>query len=377
MSLQHRILALAGDLGSMQAIIPVVRELKRNDTFIVDVGALKVSHRLLHEDRISGEFLDVTDPGGGLSASINGLLDRKAPDLVLLGSSPAKGKAPDTLEQFCILGCRRRKIPTVSVLDFWGMYRERFVISGSRASSDLLPDILCVLDEHCRQDLIRLGVPSSRMRVTHNPWMDLIAENANKIHPPTEHTMGIEGICGLFVSQPLAEMQAFRHFDYDQHQILDLIIEALPVRPGKCHRLLIWKHPGEDENRWKDMSWKKRNDVEVRLIEERGASILSNVDFVATSHSTVIYEALYYGTTSLSVRPSEKCNPSLYSDELKLSKLTIGLTILTKYFKDFDSNKARRRLLDIKTKMLKNRIFFSDGRATYRVIEVIRQLLCL
>ena len=369
------ILALADDIGSMQAILPVIIELNNDDSLSINVAANKVSGNLLNAHRIEAEYFDRKKKEDSPSGWIASLLERIKPDLVLSGTSPAKGPKPDTLEQLCVLECKKRQIGTVAVLDFWGMYKERFMVSSDRVSKDLLPDILCVMDEHCRLDLIKLGVPSSQILVTQNPWMDHVVAAAKKPPPPSGHTKGIAGFCCLFVSQPLKEMKAYRRCDYDQHDILDSIIEVLPEFTGKNHRILVWKHPGENAETWKKNKVIQRSDVEIRIIEERGAPILAHVDMVASSHSTVFYEALYYGTACLSLRPYGTCNTSMYTDELGLSMLISGKKNLKNFLNDFDSTASRRKLMQIKKQMAIQKLFFSDGKATQRICDIVRQKL--
>lgn len=377
MTVSRHVLALSRDRGSMQAILPVIKALSADAAIKVSVVSMEVSRTLCEHYGINAEYLDPQEYQSTPAVSVAALLERLRPDIILSGSSPARGSRPETPEQYGIIEGRRRRIPSVAVLDFWGMYYERFVDCGDRVSPDLLPDVLCVLDGRCQKDLLDLGVPSGRMHITHNPWLDRVAKESMLSSRPSPLTQGVDGFRIVFVSQPLAEMGTDRSWPYDQERVLRFLLEALPESSGRPHRVLVWPHPGEHLSRWRNASHYSRPDVEVLVTEERGASVLAHVDLVASSHSTVIYEALYHGTPVISLRPDGGWLSPMHTDQLKLSLLFDQLDLLSEYFKKMDPIAERRRLLNAKQQLLAKHLFFSDGEATRRVIETVRQQLGL
>jgi hypothetical protein len=377
MIVPRHVLALSRDRGSMQAILPVIKALSSDAVIKISVVSMEVSRTLCEHFGINAEYLDPQEYQSAPAVTIAALLERLRPDIILSGSSPARGPQPETPEQYGIMEGRRRGIPSVAVLDFWGMYHERFVACGDRVSLELLPDVVCVLDERCREDLLDLGVPTARMRITHNPWLDRIAKESVSLSRPSALTQGVEGLRIVFVSQPLAEMGTGRCWSYDQERVLRFLLDALPKRHGKRHRVLVWPHPGEDPSRWKNACHYSCSDVEVLVTEERGVSVLAHVDLLASSHSTVIYEALYHGTPVISLRPDGSWLSPMHTDRLGLSLLFCQLDLLSEYLRKMEPTAERRRLLDAKQKLLAKHLFFSDGEATRRVTETLRQQLGL
>lgn len=377
MIVSRHVLALSRDRGSMQAILPVIKALSSDAVIKVSVVSMEVSRTLCEHYGIKAEYLDPQEYQKAPAVTIAAVLERLRPDIILSGSSPARGPQPETPEQYGIIEGRKRGIPSVAVLDFWGMYHERFVACGDRVSLDLLPEVMCVLDERCRKDLLHLGAPSARMRTTHNPWLDRVAKES--MHPslPSPLTQGTDGFRIVFVSQPLAEMGAGRSWSYDQERVLRFLLDALPESSGRPHRVLVWPHPGEHPSRWKNASHYSRPDVEVLVTEERGASVLAHVDLLASSHSTVIYEALYHGTPVISLRPDGSWLSPMHTDQLGLSLLFGQSDLLSEYFTKMDPIAERRRLLEAKQQLLAKQLFFSDGEATRRVTETVRQQLGL
>lgn len=375
MTASRHVLALSRDRGSMQAILPVIKALSADAAINVSVVSMEVSRTLCEHYGINAEYLDPQEYQNAPAVSIATLVERIRPDLILSGSSPARGLLPETPEQYGIIEGRRRGIPSVAVLDFWGMYHERFVACGDRVSLDLLPDVLCVLDERCQADLFDLGVPIARMRITHNPWLDRVAKESVLPSIASPLTQGAGGFRIVFVSQPLAERGMSCSWAYDQEQLLRFLLDALPESSGRAHRVLVWPHPGEQPDRWRNASHSPRSDVEVLVTEERGASVLAHVDLVASSHSTVIYETLYHGTPAISLRPDGSGLSPMHTDQLGLSLLFDQLDLLSEYFLKMDPVAERRRLLNAKQQLLARQVFFSDGEATRRVTETVRQQL--
>lgn len=373
----RHILVLSRDRGSMQAILPVALSLSSVAAVKVSVVAMEVSRTLCERQGISAEYLPSEEFQDDPVGVIGALLKRYQPSLILSGSSPARGPLPETPEQYAIVEGHRQGIPSVAVLDFWGMYHERFVAEGDQVSLDLLPDVLCVLDICCQTDLLALGVPASRMRVTHNPWLDSVARESLAPPVPSPLTQGVSGLCVVFVSQPLAETGGGRHWPYDQNQVLTFLLNALPVSSDMRHRILVWPHPAERPGRWVNVALHGRSDVEVIVTEERGASVLAHVDLVAGSHSTLLYEALYHGTPVVSLRPVNNCLSSGQTDKLGLSLPFEHPGLLAEYLAKMNPKAERFRLLKEKQVLLAKRIFFSDGEATRRVTDILLRQLSL
>lgn len=373
----HHILALSRDLGSVQAILPVVQALSAEASIQVSLVTTEVARPLCERYGMKAEYLMDQHFHENPSRVIASLLQRYQPSLIISGSSPAKGPSPETPEQYAIIEGRRLGIPTVAVLDFWGMYHERFVVQNGGVTEALLPDVLCVLDTRCQKDLLALGVPPSRMRVTHNPWLDQTVQEACDPPGPSSLLEGKGGLRVVFVSQPLAEMSGSRSWLYDQEQAFNFFLHALPVSLERPHLVLICPHPGEHPERWEKARIQERSDVEVVVIGERGAAILAHADMVTSSHSTLLYEALYYGTPVVSLRPGNSVHPPpLYADELGLSLLFGQRQALTEYLAKMDPAVERNRLLKAKQDLLARQVFYSDGQATRRVAEIVlRQLM--
>ena len=366
-----KVLFLSRDRGSVQAILPVILALKTNPALKLHVVSMVVSRPLLEQYGIRGEALDevwfAQDPAGCVDA----LLDLIRPSLVVSGSSPARGQAPETPEQFLILAAGMRSIPTIAILDAWGLYLERFSRAGNSVDLDLVPDRLCVLDRICRDELIELGLPAGRILVTHNPWLDRYLPHARRetMHQGNKEKRGWKV---LFVSQPLAETSTFRSWPYDQVEILLGLLSALThVGKNKSHEVIIWAHQNENPRLWDDLTSYQRANVNVLVNSERGKRILSTVDLVVTSHSTIIYEALHYEIPCISYRPRGYKLAPLITERIGLCPTFTDEDSLITYLCVLNLAVEKQRLSELRKQFLVNEIFFNDGMATSRVIQEI------
>lgn len=368
---REQVLFLSRDRGSVQTLVPVVEALRDHPRIKNRVRSLRVSCSLFDERGIAAEPIDEVLLAADPVRCIDDVLEEIQPALVVSGSSPAHGVAPETPEQHLILAARARRIPTIGILDYWGMYRERFADASGRLDRSLVPDVLCALDTVCRDDLIRFGIPTEQIRVTHNPWLDSLAA----AFPTTGAAYPISRDGGwriLFVSQPLAEMGGARAWGYDQEDVLGGLLDALPVLDAsRKHRVAVWYHPLEDVQRWRNVGRKARPWIDVSVSVERGSSFLQAMDFVVTSHSTVAYEALHCGTPCVFYRPGAARLDPLVTERVRLSPTFTHIEALRVFLRSFDSVAERVRIASLRKELLKSRVFFSDGKATERVLDVI------
>lgn len=359
----------------MQAIVPVVVALQRDASLRVSVVASSIARPVLERYGVVADDLDENLFSRDPSGCIQSILDRTEPRLVVSGSSPARGRSIETPEQYLIREARLRGIGSLGVLDTWGQYLERFAGPDGRVDEELVPDRLCVLDDVCRRDLIAAGLPKDRLVVTHNPWLDRILDPFGRQVNPMPSGESTSWTI-LFVSQPLAEFRPHRNWPYDQEDMLLGLVEALGGSDtGRSHKILIWAHQAEDPRRWSDLSRFRRPDVEICLDADRRDEIFGRVDFVVTSHSTLVYEALHHGTPCISFRPGGSSLPPLITESLKLSPVFTSVDELRHYLDEMDVLAEQQRLMTQRKRLIEDRIFFNDGMATARVAGEISSML--
>jgi len=180
----------------------------------------------------------------------------------------------------------------------------------------------------------------------------------------------------LFVSQPYAETRAARGWPFSQTEILqDLLLALPPARQGTCHLVLVWPHPAEIQHQWQEFDSSTREDVVVRLTEEKGAEVLAHVDLMVSGHSTVTYEALHLGTPCISYRPGNAVLSPQMLEALGLVPLLDNANELRRFLAGFDPENMRTKLRHARHLHAQSGRFFSDGQATRRVVTEIGKML--
>ena len=299
------------------------------------------------------------------------LFDQSRPRLLITGSTPSRGTPPDTLEQLGVLAATSRGIPSIGVLDYWGVYGRRFGSSGASVDLSLVPDWVCALDTRCRDDLVAIGVPAERIVITHNPWLDRIV----KARMPAPHPLlQASGRRVLLVMQPLAPAprDAVKEF---WRSVLRAIEGSLASLPGSLrHRVIVWRHPAQPDG-FDRFTAAGHHNVDVLAVDDRSAGILAHVDVLVTVHSTVAYEAVHYGTPCVSVRMGVADMPVSPMDDLGLATLVRSLDELDSFLRTAEPSSMRAQILARKPTLLAQGLFFSDGRATARVVRHARHIL--
>jgi hypothetical protein len=328
------------------------------------------SARLLRECGLGNRLIQPLPPAAAGRQAVERIVRDECPELILLGSSPARNDGPDTPEQFAILIGRELAIPTLGVLDYWGMYRERFTGPEGQFDLGLVPDTLCVLDELCRDDLTALGIPRHRMVVTHNPWLDqvvAIAERLTQAWTPENRTV-------VFASQPLAENASVRGWSMTQNDIFEVLVECAR-RSGDPWQLEVWPHAAETPGRWPDEWPEQRGHVQIRTRRSGTLGDLARAVALVTSHSTIAHEALHLGVPCVSLRLDKRREAAYMIDRVHLSRTAESPAELQQCLAEVASGAAHARLAERRDELAAQGAFFSDGGATQRVLSEVDRLL--
>jgi len=303
------------------------------------------------------------------TALIEQALGEVQPNLVLLGSSPARSSPPETPEQFAILAARRASIPTLTVLDYWGMYAERFAGPSGKVELGLVPDCICVLDELCRNDLVAFGIPEERIAVTHNPWLDQTVALASDLSTNVRRPRTL-----VFGSQPLAENAATRGWTISQNELFSMLVDCAR-ESGEPWRLEVWPHAGEHAGRWPDIWPERANGIQIAVRHNGSTADLAGVSGLATSHSTIAYEALHLGVPCICLHFDKRREAGYIVDRLKLAEMARTREELLLRLGEITDGAALARLARRRDELVGRGIFFSDGNATRRVLSEVRRLL--
>lgn len=158
------VVVVAGDAGGAAALAPVLRRLMSDGRVSVRAFAYRQAVELWGRERIAFE----PAPGPSCDAALDEAL---APAAVLLTGTSVNEQQ---IENRFIRCANQRGVPAIAVMDFWSNYRRRFC--DAKDGWMCRPDLVAVMDERARRDMLREGFDEAQLVVTGQPaWDDLAA----------------------------------------------------------------------------------------------------------------------------------------------------------------------------------------------------------
>jgi hypothetical protein len=296
-----KVLAVAGDAGGASALRPVIRHLLK-DRVPVTCLAYAEAFGLWEADGLHPKPVD----GADLSSC----------DRLLLGTSVNK----DQWELRCILQAQAGRIPTLSVLDFWVHYRERFTVQDGRM---VLPGAIAVMDDQAKREMVELGFPQERLHITGQPAFDDLKSYED---PDTRKQASAEvrrlgdcreqEICILYVSQPLSQLWSREQLGFDEHEVFADLVQSLnSVLAKRSVRacLLVKLHPRECRDAV-SFPETQLSHLRVSVIDAMGIDprwLVLGSDLVCGMNSILLMDACLLRRPVLSYQPQIRIADSL------------------------------------------------------------------
>jgi hypothetical protein len=291
-----KILFAAGDPGGANAVVPVAAAfLARYDEVMALVNPLARAIFAAHNIPISDTTEMSSDP-------LDTIVDRFAPDCIVTSTSVGESMDKELIRRF------KDIIPCVGVVDFWSNYSQRF---SNPDTHDLVyvPNVICVVDELMRDEMIADGFSSNQIVVTGNPHFDHFAdaitcagENAREI---------------LFISQPLrdqARVPGFVPLPFDEHTALMHLIASV-ARLGHDYRISIRLHPKENPHSFDTYSSEFVSLATSATLEQA----ISRAGLIVGMLSPVLIQARAAGKSVLSYEPGLMTGDPLVSNRLGIT----------------------------------------------------------
>ncbi len=288
-----KIIFASQDPSSGNTLASIVKKLKG---FSYQILGSNESKSIYRNEKI--EYLDAD-----AIEKIEEVFDTFTPDLVITGASMG-----ETVERKAVRIARKRNIPSISILDFWVNYRERYsnLETGEKFSD--LPDYIFVMDSLAEEDMIKLGFPSEKLIVTGNPYFDSFKEQTEK------------GEGWLYVSNPDAVVKEGKiDYVFNPSALKDLI-EFLD---GK-EKLLIRPHPKDNVEKFRILIEGKKNILidSVSPIQE----LVKKHMIVIGMYTTILLQAALYGKIVIHYMP----NSDSEKDDFICKRLNICHSVYTK-----------------------------------------------
>lgn len=358
MSPAATILAVAGDPGGANALLPVLRALRKEG-----LNVIACPYR---------EAVGVWR-GGGIAATP--LEERSEPMLRLRNAGAAALLTATSmngvdLEKRFIAASHSLALPSLAVLDFWSHYRERF--SDASGKLAFVPDQIAVMDEQARDEAHRCGLPAERLVITGQPAFDHLHERRERFsaqdRAALRHKLGVapDHLLVVFLSQPFSETVGNK-FGFTELSVLEQVSAALaPVQQRHPERivLLIRPHPREDPGKF----------IASRpgfvCTEGDGREVVMAADLVVGMNTVLLQEACLMRCIVLSVQPNLSGQDVLPSNRTGWSRAVYNPDNIEPTLEQmlFDAN-ARAAILARLATIVPQRD------ATRKVVEVIHQMM--
>jgi hypothetical protein len=207
----------------------------------------------------------------------------------------------------------RANVPSVAFMECWWGYLERFTLPGEALADAVLPDIIAVVDDIARAELLACGLPPQRVRVPGSPWLDALAQGRDAGRAETaglrqRFGLGAGELVLAFVSQPLARVLHDRDsWGFTERDVVTALVAACAALPkdtlGRL-RLVCLAHPEEDAAGLEALvrAAAPSFPAEVRKPADP-LDLVRACDAVAGMNSMLLAEAALSGLPVLSIQP--------------------------------------------------------------------------
>ena len=285
------VLVVARDAGAASALTPVIAGLIAEGA-LPEIVARGNARAVFEADGLSvRSFAEEPEPH-----EIESLLTSTGAAIVLSGTSLRA-----ELDGRFWSAAEAGGIPSLALLDHWKNYAERFTVA---APFDVLPTAIAVMDDIAARELVALGCPPNRVRVTGQPRFDAPLDGLPPdLRERARASLAIDASrrVAVFASQP-------RGAPYDegggftQEEALSAFLDALQ-EVALDALALVKLHPVEQiEPVAAAVSARSGN--EIRLLQEGSTlDLAAAADVFCGMTSIVLLDAALLGVPTVSIRP--------------------------------------------------------------------------
>jgi len=313
-----RVWVAARDAGAGNILLPVIRNLKNRTGVSVRVLAEGPALGVLRQGGIHAE--EVPSSADQRRQLLRRLWQDSAPQALLLGTSWGGSVDKDLLA----VG-EENGIPSLSVVDHWSKYRERFVEQDSGRLR--LPTRISVMDEIALEQAVRDGLPREILTVAGQPHLQSVAaarsdptllQRAQQLRARwlgQAHVIpspgGARDPALILFGSELFSDDFHRGTPYDlgytETDALEGLAEALAIaqpRLARLLRLVVKLHPKEDRCRFRPGPLAQARGFHLAQ-EQPPLECLLAADAVVGMTSMFLVEAALMGRPAVSFQPDK------------------------------------------------------------------------
>lgn len=152
---------------------------------------------------------------------------------------------PTGIELELISAARQACIPSLAFVDHWVNMAKRFEI----ASSLVLPDTVCVIDERAKQYAIDDGIPENRIVVSGNPYHAFLRHcKSFRSRNDFLAEMGLPSVGRyiLYVPEPLSVFGADAIYGFNELDVFEILCRVAEPLLGREEYIIVKAHPNQN-----------------------------------------------------------------------------------------------------------------------------------
>lgn len=217
--------------------------------------------------------------------------DRYHPQAVITSASSFPAK--DMSEKYLWHDARLRGIPSIAFLDVLQGYHLRFCDEHDYEKLIYFPDFINCINEVGREELLQLGIESTRLVVFGHPFQSEMKTRYQQVDTGILRTRtgyGIEDTILLFVSQPIEEYYGDR-LGYTQYTTFQYFLDHVAKRHTR-EKIILKLHPKENRSSFQDIiSSRMLKNVSILQNEISSVDCILIADLVFGMYSTMLTQA--------------------------------------------------------------------------------------
>jgi len=346
----EKILATSWHPSATNSIVPVINQIKEQKDLEVVVLGGKYSASIFEHNNIQYKTLEDYGLEDFSVSSMEGLIFKENPDLILAGASfqendPPKKVVRNVPDQTLVYAAREILMgcPTIRIHDWWDpKYSKKYDDIFTSEKLKFLPDFLAVNDEYTKEKMIKEGFPEDILYITGNPELNNLREIRDSFTSQRKAEIRNQLEVGqndsfLFYAGGIEWQDEKKELGYWNLDHLKIFTEVLnELKDRKDISLLVALHPRMPEQDKEIIAQYllENRDNRLKFVEGLGKIMLNSeevslsADATLTAFSTVGYKSAYLRTPCISIQPNlntktnfEGGNPQFYVDHSHLFPL--------------------------------------------------------
>lgn len=296
--MKYKLLFVTFQVGCTNQLYPIADQMRREGHRIEIVSCGKSSDKWK-------EYL-FSPLGKTPSMAIEEIRDcirGSAPNLIVTGSN-----AVNSFEYNFRVEGKKTGIPTLTFLDYWSKYRERFFRNDSDES---VPDLVLTVETTAKDGLVDAGISPERVAVVGSTFYEYLHWKYEKVF-----TNGCRKNCDkiLFVSQPVQSLYG-DSLGYTEFTILSAVYRIFK-ESGVRYPVIIKPHPREDVKALKEfVSINTMQDLFSVDTESDLYDLILSSAFTVGLFSNTLIESLILGKKSWSLQLGGKGKFRFFASE--------------------------------------------------------------